>query len=308
MKKIPIPTILTAAALVLVLVLYSITYQVKFFETAFIERLGKADESSVATTAGIKFRFPPPIDRVKTYDTRLKVLDTPEVESTTRDGQNIVIGCYALWRIANPLTFYRRVPDGVEAAEEKLRARINLVRDTVIGTVDMSAFVNLDASKVRYTEIERAMVDQCRAEILDDFGVHIEAIGIRRISLPERATEKVFDNMSARRATIAATSIEEGNAAAAAIEARAQANADKILAFASRRAEEIKSEGVRATTRIFEQIGPEDAELFHFMKSIDALEAIFQQGTTFFLDTRTELFRVFSDRPGAIETKSREQQ
>ena len=95
---------------------------------------------------------------------------------------------------------------------------------------------------------------------------------------------------------------------AAAIEARAKANADKILAFASRRAEEIKSEGVRATTRIFEQIGPEDAELFHFMKSIDALDAIFQQGTTFFLDTRTELFRVFSDRPGAIETKSREQQ
>ena len=305
MKRLPIPTVLTGGALVLVLLLYSVTYQVRFSHMVLIERLGKADENSVIREAGMGYRLPWPIDRVKSYDKRLKVLETPEVETKTRDGQNIVVGVYALWRIEDPLTFYKAVPEGT--AEALLRAKISAARQMVIGTVDMSAFVNLDASKVRYDEIEQAMVDQCRASSREIYGVHIETIGIRRISLPERATDKVFDNMSAQRATIASMSFEEGKAAAQAIEASANANAAKILAFARRRAEEIKSEGVQASSKVYEQIAKEDSDLFNYMKRIDALEAIFQKGTTFFLNTNIELFRVFAERPGSQTSPKKEQ-
>ncbi len=296
MKKIPIPTILTAGVLVLILVLYAITYQVRFSDKVLRVRLGKADESSVDAEPGIKLRWPWPIDQIKTYDQRLQVLDMPEAETKTRDAQNIVVGCYALWRIDDTLLFYKSVKE-VEKAKDQLRARINEARDRVINGVDLAAFVNLDVQQVRYDEVEKAMLDACAAGIRDQFGVHVEKIGIRRISLPQRATQAVFDSMGTQRSRIADRLVREGEAEAVRIESAARANAEKIQSFAQRRAEEIRSEGVRASRKIYAQIEQEDRELYLFLKSLDALEKVFQQGTTFFLDARSELMELFAKPP-----------
>ena len=81
MKRIPIPSMITAIVIILILVIYSITYQVRFSEAVVKVRFGKP--RAVIDEPGLELKWPAPIETVRHYDTRLRVLDTPETEKTT---------------------------------------------------------------------------------------------------------------------------------------------------------------------------------------------------------------------------------
>jgi membrane protease subunit HflC len=296
MKRIPIPTVVTAIILVLILVAYLITYQVRFSESVVKVRFGKPKE--VVSEPGLKLKWPPPIETVKAYDTRLRVLDTPETEIKTRDSQNVIVGCFAIWRITDPLEFYKRVPVE-QTAKDKLRDRINESRAKVIGQHNWSDFVNLDSELVEehYAQIEREMLDDCQPGIERDYGVKVQRVGIWRISLPEEATESVQKSMKQERNQMAARYREEGESLKQAIVARADSRSKQILAFAERKAKEIEAEGVKASQRIFEQIGKEDTDFFIWLRWLEAMQVALAQKTTIFLDSDSEIFKHFFEPP-----------
>lgn len=300
MSRIPVPTLVTALFLVLVLTIYSVTFQVRFSEAAVKVRFGRASAESVIREPGLYWKLPPPIEFVRKYDTRLRVLETPETEIKTQDGQNIIVGCYAIWRIADPYLFSVRVPVEREA-EEKLRTRINEVRATVVGRHKMADFVNLDRELVTasYEQIENEMLQQAAAGAARDYGIELTRVGVRRISLPEEATQTVLESMKQERERLATTYREEGRSLAATITASAEAAKNKILAFAERKAQEIEAAGVKASERIFEQIRPEDSDFFIWLRYLEALEAALKQKTTIFIDANTDIFRYFS-QPAAM--------
>jgi membrane protease subunit HflC len=286
-----------ATALVVILVVYSIMYEVRFSEAVVKVRFG--DPQAVIKEPGLKFKWPAPIERVRHYDTRLRVLDTPETEIKTSDGQNVIVGCFAIWRIEDPLEFYKRVSTEAEA-ERGLRDRINNSRAKVIGQHNWSEFVNLDSDLIdtSYARIEQEMLDDAGPGIGTDYGVALERVGIYRISLPEEATAKVQDSMRKERERMAAQFREEGESKKQAIVARAGSQSKQILAFAESKAAEIEAVGVKASRRVFEQIEKEDAEFFLWLRWMEALEAMFRQRTTVFLDSNHEIFQYFS-RQGA---------
>lgn len=303
MKKIPLPSVITATILVLILLIYSITYQVRFSEAVVKVRFG--NPRAVVDRPGLKLKWPRPIETVRHYDTRLRVLDTPETEIKTQDAQNVIVGCFAIWRITDPLLFYKRVPVEREA-ENKLRDRINESRATVIGRHPWSDFVNLDSELVKasYEQLESEMLQDAAPGILADYGVTLERVGIRRISLPEETTAKVQESMRQERNRMAARYREEGESLKAAIIARAESQSKQILAFAERKAKEIEAAGVKASQRIFEQIGDEDTEFFIWLRWLEALEAALKTKTTIFLDSNGEIFKHFFEPPtGLIPAK-----
>ena len=59
--------------LLVVLVLFSTTYTVRFSEVAVRTTFGKTSTASVQSEPGIHFRFPLFADRVTTYDTRVQL-------------------------------------------------------------------------------------------------------------------------------------------------------------------------------------------------------------------------------------------
>ncbi|MFQ5805612.1 MAG: SPFH domain-containing protein [Phycisphaerae bacterium] len=297
MKRVPIPTLTTAIALVLILVVYSITYQVRFSESVVKVRFGKP-KKEVISQPGLKLKWPAPIERVKHYDTRLRVLDTPETEIKTRDGQTVIVGCFAIWRIQDPLLFFKRVPIEREA-ENKLRDRINESRAKVIGRHNWSEFVNLDTRLIdqSYEQIENEMRLDAAPGILADYGAELKRVGIWRISLPEEATASVQQSMKQERERMAARFREEGESRKEAIVARAQSQSDTILAFAKSRAAEIEAAGVNASARILKQIGAEDKEFFIWLRWIEAIEAALATRTTILMDANHEIFKHFSEPP-----------
>jgi membrane protease subunit HflC len=288
--------VITAIILVLILVIYSITYQVRFSQAVVKVHFGKPQ--AVVSEPGLKLKWPYPIETVKHYETRLRVLDTPETEIKTVDAQNVIVGCFAIWRITDPLLFYIKVP--VErTAEDKLRDRINESRAKIIGQHAWSDFVNLDSQLIvnSYTQIENEILQDCAPGILAEYGVTIERIGLRRISLPEEATSAVQDSMQQERNRMAARYREEGESLKQAIVARAESQSKQILAFAERKAEEIEGAGVKASQRVFEQIAEEDADFFIWLRWLEALEAGLKTKTTIFLDKDDEIFRRFFELP-----------
>jgi membrane protease subunit HflC len=257
------------------------------------------DPQAVIKEPGLKFKWPAPIELVRHYDTRLRVLDTPETEIKTSDGQNVIVGCFAIWRIEDPLEFYKRVSTEAEA-ETGLRDRINNSRAKVIGQHNWAEFVNLDSELIdaSYRRIEQEMLDDAEPGIRKDYGVALERVGVYRISLPEEATAKVQDSMRKERERMAAQFREEGESKKEAIVARADSQSKQILAFAERKAKEIEAAGVKASQRVFQQIAEEDAEFFIWLRWLEALESALIQKTTVFIDSDSELFRRFAEPPG----------
>ena len=296
MKRVPIPSMVTAIIIVLILVIYSVTYQVRFSEAVVKVRFGKP--KAVIDKPGLKLKWPAPIETVRHYDTRLRVLDTPETEKTTKDGQNVIWGCFAVWRIKDPLLFYKRVPVERDAVE-KLRTRIIESRDKVIGQHNWAEFVNLDSRMITrsYDQIEAEILNDAAPGIRAEFGVELQRVGIWRTSLPEEATASVQRAMKQERDKLAAQFREEGESMKEAIVARAEGQKKQILAFAERKAKEIEAAGVRASQRIFEQIAQEDSEFFIWLRWLEALEAALKTKTTIFLDSSDDIFEFFRQPP-----------
>ena len=298
MRKIPIPTIITASALVLVLVAYAVTFIVRFNEVAVRVRMGKADRNDIIAQPGLYFRWPWPIESVVKYDKRLHALDTPETEIKTRDGNNLIVGCYAIWQIQEPYDFYVRVQTEA-AAEEKLRARVNEVRAAVIGNKEMASFVSLDPEQVdrTYNEIEQEMVAGTAPGAAADFGIKLVSINVRRISLPEEATQTVFQSMIDEREALAAQYRGQGKSIADAIRGTAESAANSIKSFADAKAEEVRSAGMQAATRTLGQIGAADQGIFVWLRQMEALEAALRERTTIFFDAKEQLFKSFAAPP-----------
>jgi membrane protease subunit HflC len=293
--------VLTAAVLVAVLVAWMITFQVSFYESVVKIRLGKAGADSVLDGrepggVGLHFKLPPPFERIRRVDMRLRVLDTLETEVKTQDGQNVQVSVFALWRVKDPLVFTTRIPNDPRAIEQ-LTTRVSQARSEVIGAHRLSDLVNLDSELVSRTheEIQQSMVERVAPSALKDYGVEIVQIGIRRISLPPEATAKVQEAMIAERNNIASRYEQEGKSLAASIKARAGAAKQSILDFAQRKAAEIESEGTRASTRILAQIEQQDQELFIWLRRLEAVSEALKTKTTIFLDWNSEMSQTFSD-------------
>ncbi|RMF78056.1 MAG: hypothetical protein D6744_10520 [Planctomycetota bacterium] len=266
-----------------------------------------------AIVRNVRIEVPAPADFRPYQDfggSRLEILDVAsghrkivyetdgnlEAPNWTRDGKALIVGAFAVWRIDDPLKFYVRVPNEADA-ENELRKRLNEVRSTVIGQHNMNEFFNLDRTQVdaNWSQIEKQMLDAVRPGVLADYGVDIQHVGIRRVALPSEVTAKVQTSMQEEWKAQANTLREEGKGLAAAIKAQAEADRDKILAFARRRAQEIESQGVEASARIMHQIAEEDSEFYIWLQYLEALKEAFSQRGTIFLDAQDVIYPFFSD-------------
>jgi regulator of protease activity HflC (stomatin/prohibitin superfamily) len=90
--------------------------------------------------------------------------------------------------------------------------------------------------------------------------------------------------MKTRRDTLAEAERDRGAAEALRITSEAQTSADKILAFASQRAQEIRARGEEQAAEYLQQMS-RDENLAVFLIWLDALEKALSRNTTVILET-----------------------
>ena len=273
--------ILVGLLLVALLLSHMFLYQVRYDQVAVRTTFDKADEASVQQTPGLKWRWPWPINKVSLYSKRLQLLEDKIEELQTADGKSVIVRTYLTWRIADPLAFYVTLKDPAEAGRQ-LSSRLREVRG-LISNYRFDELVNIDRSKLKLAAIEGEAARTLDAALAQaGYGIKVESVGIHKIILPESTTGKVFETMIASRERLAENALQEGQAQASAIRSEATSARERILAFAERRAQAIRSQGDREAAVQYESFAKNE-EFAIFLRKVEALKKMLDHNTTFVL-------------------------
>jgi len=293
--------ILVGVLLTVVLLTNMFCYQVRYDQVAVQTTFDKADDTSIRDTPGLKWRWPWPVNKVALYPKRLQVLEDKIEELQTSDGKSVIVKTYLTWRIANPLDFYITLKDPAEA-NRQLSSRLREIRG-LISNYRFDELVNTDRTRLKLTQVEQqasAMLNEALTEA--GYGITIESVGIHKIVLPESTTEKVFETMIAAREQLAENALQEGQAQASAIRSEAASARERILAFAERKAQEIRSLGDREAAQQYANFA-QDEEFAIFLRKIEALRKMLDHNTTFVLSADSlGILDWFQNDPAEPET------
>lgn len=296
-------TIVAAAFLALVLLLYMCTFQVRFTEVAIKKTWGSPDKNAI-TEPGLKFKWPRPIQSVVTYDKRIRILEDRTEETRTIDGKNLLLTTFTLWKISDPAKFHTNFPGGEEDGEKKLRTTVVTHKHAVTGRHEFGEFVSTDPAKRKIREIESEIRDAVAHDAAKEYGIEVVGFGIKKLGLPESVTTAIFDSMKSHEQAKASRYTAEGSARAADILARARAMENRIMAEVRRKVKEIETEAEQVVSEYYKEFD-EHPELRIFLDKLRTMRDALQSRTTLILDSAQPPFDVFDEEGRKkIPTKS----
>jgi membrane protease subunit HflC len=291
MKNVSIPVFLLLLFIVLVLV--SAAFQVRETESALVTTFGKATRQ--VTEPGLYCKWPPPIERVQKFDSRLRVLEAELGETTTKGAVPVIVNTFVVWRIAEPLAFFNAVGT-IQEAESKLISQINDTQNKVIGRHFFSEFVNSDRTKIHFEQIESEMLSELQAAVRTAYGIEVKAVGIKQLKVSEDVSRAVFDRMSKERQRQTEATIAEGTAAARKIATDAGSMQTELLAAADARAKAIRAQG-DAEAASYYKLLEQDPQLAMFLRDIEALKKILEKRSTLVIGADSEPFKILKEIP-----------
>ncbi|BAM03721.1 protease modulator HflC [Phycisphaera mikurensis] len=272
-------TFFTGLVVFLALLCYTVSYTVRYDETAVVTFLEKAGPDALKEP-GFGLKAPWPLSKVYTYPRKVQVLEDVQQQIQTSDGKSVIVGLYVAWTIDQPLTFFRTVKT-IDQATERLQALTGEL-PAVITQYRFDQLVNPDPSQIKLDEIEER-AREVLAERATNYGVAVADVGVRELELPEAVTQNVFAAMRSTRESLAANAEQEGQARANQIQTEATSVGDRILAFAEREATAIRAEGQRDAVEQFD-VFAEEPELAIFLRQMQMLREVLPYRTTFILD------------------------
>ena len=292
-------------ALVLVFILYMTTFQVDFDKTVIVTTFGKATYDNVINSdgkhAGLYFKWPWPIQKIIKFDRRIFILNDRLEEQETKDKQVVILKTYTAWRITNPLDFYRSLRT-IAGGESFLKERLRSARSE-IGNFTFDDLTNVNPDKLKISLAEKAILERMKTNLRGQkYGLTIQSVGISRIILPAQITKSVFTRMRRTRLRIAQRARSEGDALANSIRAKADSEKQRIMAFAEREAQSIRSEGDAAAAQYYRVFKKNEAFAI-YLRKLESLEATLSNNTTFMLDTQLVPFDLLKKLSASKEDK-----
>ena len=274
---------LVVAALLLLL---QVLFIVRQGEVAVLTTFGKPQRA--LTEPGLYGRWPWPIQRVYSFDARLRSLEGAFEQTITQDGKNLLVSVAAGWRVKEPLLFLERVGSDAQA-EQNLDGLIRNHKTAVLGQVPLSALVNTRREALQFDKVEQRMLAAVQAEARERYGIEVEFLTIRKLGLPEGITAKVFERMREERKAIAEGYRAEGEGEAIRIRAEADSQRDQTLARAEADAKRLRAEGDAAAAEYYREF-EKNPELAIFLRKLEALEQTLKEKSTVVLGSDTEPF------------------
>ena len=291
-----------AVIIVLGFVGFMLTYTVRFTEVGVVTTFGSANEDSVVRDAGLKWRAPYPIQKVTTYDTRVRLLETRSETLQTADNRQIIAEAFVTWRVSDPLRFFQRFGGAGADARDHYRAAERTIENLLRSAMaEASAYTFDDLFSTggsRLADLEDRVLQRLRTAGqggggLSDFGTEAVFVGINRIVLPADTTEAVFARMKAQRERLAAEAQSRGEAVALTIMNDADSAAARIRAFAQQRAEQIRVQGELEAARYIETLA-QAKNLAIFLDQLEFMKSLLGRRATLVLSTDQMGLGVFS--------------
>ena len=259
-------------------------FKVDETETAIVTRFGEIIGSS-KMSPGLYMKTPF-IDSVTYFDKRLLVFDAPPDSLLTKDKKNLEIDVYARGKITDPKVFYatlRTEVSGynrvVDIVSSELRREIANDEQSEIISISREAIMN--------------RVRDAVAPKLQEFGIKLIDVRIKRADFPDAVADSVHKRMIAERERIANRERAEG----AEYDLERRANADRtaieIRTAAQRDAEIIKGCAEADSIKIYAGALEEDPEFYSFQRSLEAYKEYLASNTTI-IGSSTDLGELFA--------------
>ena len=235
------------------------------------------------TTPGLSLAIPF-VEVIRTYPSVWLYNDTDAQGIQTKDGEQLVVDNYTIWRIADPDQFMRSLGT-VDVAEQRID---RVVRDgvrNVIGQHTLSEVLESQRAAIMATITEGAR------QQLTPLGVEINDVRINRTELPPGTEESVYARMKTERERLAKKNRAEGDERARKIRAEADRDARVIVANARRDSEIQRGIGDAEAARIYGEAYSAEPDFYAFVRSLDAYRKTIDGKTTLVLSPDTEFFR-----------------
>lgn len=285
--------------IVLVLILCSVSFQVRETESALVTRFGEVSRTIVGEP-GFYWKWPRPIESVRKFDSRNKVLVGEMEETTTRGADNILVTSYIVWKIAEPQKYLESVKNEA-GANKHLKGLLRNVQNTEVGQHNFSEFVNSDVEKIQLDTIETNMYESIKTEALENFGINIEVVGLRQLGISKNVTTDVFSRMQAERSRKKETILAQGMSEAAKIKSESDAKANQLIAVVEGYAKSIRGSGDAEAAKYYEMLKTEP-EFAMYLQDVETLKNILKEKTTIILGSETDLINLLKGVP-AISPK-----
>jgi membrane protease subunit HflC len=279
------------------LVLASLSlYTVSETEFALITQFGRPVRTVAQAGLHAKWFF----QSALRFDKRLRIYNPAPSEFLTRDKKNLVIENYVAWRIEDPSRFVQSVGD-VPSAEMRLHDIIWSGLSAAFGNEDLDSLVSTDRQKLQSTAILDAITASSDRAALQQYGLSIDDVRIKRLNLPEQNKQNVFARMRAERGRIAMQYRAEGEEQALAIRAGADRQKEEILSTAYKESETIRGKGDAEATRIYGDAYSKSPQFYKLTRTLESYKKILDDKTTIILSSDSDLLKILTKGQGAAK-------
>jgi membrane protease subunit HflC len=249
-------------------------------------RLGEIVKSDYKP--GIYFKIPF-INNIKKFDKRILTLDARPAIYLTKEKKNVNVDFFVKWRINEVATFYKTMSGGNERiAAERLY--------TIVNDGLRDQFSKRTIKEVIAGEREEIMNESTKSanEEVNQFGIELVDIRVKRIDFSEDISNSVYRRMEAERTRVAKDYRSRGAEAAERIRADADRQRTVTIADAYREAEKIRGDGDGKAANIYAKAYTKDSEFYSFYRSLNAYKESFNaQGDMMVIDPSSDFFKYF---------------
>jgi membrane protease subunit HflC len=265
--------------IIVVFLLANSIYVVPETQQVVVTEFGKPVQ--VQTEPGLYFKKPF-INKINVFSTKALDYDSSPYNIYTADKKSMRVDNYAKWRIVDPLLFLQSLRTET-SAQSRLDDIIYSILREELGRHD---FVNI-IRKERTNIMKKVTINANLA--MQEYGIEIIDVRIKRADLPEENERAVFNRMISERERIASRYLSEGDEEALKITAEADRQVVEMLAQAYREAEMIKAEGDQLAAQIYNKTYSKDPAFYQFYMALNTLKETMSGETTLFLPHDSDL-------------------
>ena len=288
MKK----ALITAAVVILVILIGSSLYTVNYNDVVLIQQFGRV--VGTEKNPGLHMKLPFVQSTIAIYDGN-RIYDIPQSDVITRDKKSMIADDYVIWTVDDVMKYYQTL-GGVSASdEERIDAAVyNATKNTI------SSMTQDEVIAARGIELTNLITNESNTDMAG-YGIRILTAEIKALDLPDDNKEAVYERMISERGNIAAGYKAKGEAEAQMIRNETDKNVRITIANANKQAETLRAEGESEYMKILSSAynSEDKSEFYNYLRSLDALKSSLgrNKSNTLILDKDSELARILYGIP-----------
>jgi len=284
--------VLTVFGLVILFILYCCFYTVDQRYVAMEKFLGRVKLSSnnrpIIKYPGLQMKLPIVTSAVL-FDTRLQTLGSSPEWIPTKEQKFVYVDYFVKWRIKDFYKFYLATDNQSARVIELLKPKVSDSLKAEFGKKSLEEVVSEDRANIML-KIREALILKAQ-----NLGIEIVDMRIKRIDLPEKVRESVYNRMSTKRQKVANAHRYEGQKKSEELKAEADFNSKRIIAEANKKAEIMRGDADAKAASIYSQSYGRDPEFYQFYRSLSAYDTVFNNNNNILvLAPDSEFFKYFN--------------